>query len=86
MDDTTESMRRALVGLINSSPRTRSELESLSGGRVWDTDELRAEFAVLGFAAPLVVVQRKSDGAMGSLFFQHHPRYYFDFQEHAGQE
>jgi len=38
-----------------------------------------AEFHVLGFGAPYVVVQRKSDGCKGSLEFQHAPRFYFNF-------
>ena len=49
-------------------------------GQVWNTQELGQDFEVLGFAAPLVVVRRRSDGAQGSLFFQHSPRFYFDFQ------
>jgi hypothetical protein len=28
-----------------------------------------------------VVVKRKSDGVVGSLEFQHHPRFYFNFAE-----
>jgi len=42
-------------------------------GRVWDTNALRQDFDVLGFAAPFVVVRRKSDGVRGSLEFQHNP-------------
>jgi hypothetical protein len=37
-------------------------------------------FDVTGFAAPLVVVNQKSDGMSGSLEFQHRPRFYFNFQ------
>ena len=33
-------------------------------GRKWTTDELRAEFEVIGFAAPFVVVRRRSDGQL----------------------
>jgi hypothetical protein len=29
--------------------------------------------------APFVVVRRKADGRKGSLEFQHHPRFYFNF-------
>jgi hypothetical protein len=35
--------------------------------------ELGADFEVLGFAAPLVVVRRRSDNMDGSLYFQHNP-------------
>ncbi len=48
-------------------------------GQVWDTQQLRQDFEVIGFLAPLVVVRRKADGVKGSLEFQHRPRYYFNF-------
>lgn len=47
----------------------------------WDTQELQRDFDVIGFAAPFVVVKRKSDGVKGSLEFTHYPRVYFDFVE-----
>jgi hypothetical protein len=86
MIDKTEGIRRVLVHEINSNvqsndddaERTRLEKEH---GKVWNTQELSAEFEVLNFMAPLVVVKRKSDGAKGSLFFQRMPRFYFDFTE-----
>ena len=51
-------------------------------GQVWDTRELAHDFIVLGFLAPYIVVQRRSDGVKGSLEFQHMPRFYFNFQPH----
>ena len=48
---------------------------------MWNTSELANDFEVFEFAAPLVVVRRKADDKLGSLMFQHHPRYYFAFQE-----
>ena len=63
---------------INSEPGHREALEAVYG-RVWDTAELTAEFEVLGFLAPFIVVQRRSDRQKGSLEFQHHPRFYFNF-------
>lgn len=48
---------------------------------VMTTDELRANFEVLSFMAPFVMVKRKSDGAKGTLQFTHMPRFYFDFCE-----
>jgi hypothetical protein len=50
------------------------------GGRAWTTAEMTAEFEVIGFAALFAVVRRKSDGALGSLEFTHHPRVYFAFR------
>lgn len=48
-------------------------------GKLWSTEDLRAEFDVIGFAAPYVVVTRKSDGVKGSMQFTHNPRFYFSF-------
>jgi hypothetical protein len=48
----------------------------------WTTDELREQFTVEGFAAPYVVVRRKSDGQRGTLQFVQNPgheRLYFGF-------
>lgn len=73
MTDTTESARRALLPGMPAALVAAIE----AGEPVWDTDELRAEFRVTGFAAPFVVVERKSDGAKGSLMFAHSPRFYF---------
>lgn len=82
MNDPTESIRRERLAEINAKPGSRKALES-QHGQVWDTTELSGEFDVIGFAAPLVVVKRKSDGVSGSLEFQHRPRFYFNFQEHT---
>jgi len=46
----------------------------------WDTATLRRDYEVLGFAAPYVVVRRRSDGAKGTLQFNHSPRVYFNFE------
>jgi hypothetical protein len=79
MTDSTEAIRRARLAEINAQPGTRQQLEALHG-QVWDTTELARDFEVLGFLAPYVVVQRRSDGVKGSLEFQHYPRFYFCFQ------
>ena len=82
--DKTEGIRRSRLAEVNSSVESndweaeRKRLEERYG-RVWDTDQLSAEFEVLGFMAPFVVVRRKSDGRKGSLEFQHDPRFYFNF-------
>ena len=76
--DATESIRRAMVADINTEPDEREALEA-AHGQIWDTGQMRADFDAIGFMAPFIVVKRKSDGAKGSLTFQHSPRYYFDF-------
>ena len=78
MHDPTETIRRERLTEINSVPGSREALEARYG-QVWNTDELRREFAVEGFVAPFVVVRRKSDGQRGSVEFQHEPRFYFNF-------
>ena len=78
MSDQTETIRRQQVAEINSDPGSRLSLEA-KHGEVYDTSELQDAFSVLGFLAPYVVVQRKSDGARGSMKFQHSPRFYFGF-------
>jgi hypothetical protein len=80
MNDSTEQPRRQLVNEINSEPGSREFLQA-QHGQVWNTDELARDFEVEGFMSPFVVVRRKSDGVKGSLMFQHHPRFYFNFQE-----
>lgn len=72
MEDKTEAIRRELQAEINSSPVTAE--------KTWTTAELQAEFDVVGFAAPFVVVRRRVDGVKGSLAFKHSPRVYFDFR------
>jgi hypothetical protein len=82
--DETEPIRRTRLAEITSqvesndreTERTRLEAQY---GRVWDADQLSDDFEVLAFMAPYMVVGRKSDGRKGSLEFQHHPRFYFNF-------
>jgi hypothetical protein len=81
MTDETESIRKQMLVEINAQPGSREYLEA-KHGQVWDTSELSRDFEVIGFAAPLVVVRRKSDGVKGSLMFQHNPRLYFSFEPH----
>jgi len=78
MSDPTESIRRQEVAEINAEPGSREALEA-QHGEVWATEELQRDFDVLGFMAPYIGVRRKSDGAKGSLQFQHNPRLYFNF-------
>ena len=72
--DNTENIRRQMVDDINSNP-----IET--DGPVYSTDEMTKEFKVIGFMAPLVVVERRSDGVKGTLMFKHSPRVYFDWKE-----
>ena len=70
-----------MLAEINAQPGPREYLEA-KHGQVWDTQQLSDDFEVIGFAAPLVVVRRKSDGQKGSLMFQASPRFYFGFEPH----
>jgi len=78
MPDTTESFRRDRLVEINTECGSRETLEA-KYSQVWDTNQLSKDFQVSSFAAPFVLVRRKSDGAKGSLEFQHFPRFYFNF-------
>ena len=80
MSDTTEALQKEMVQDINSNAGLREALER-EHGQVWDTTQLGQDFSVTGFMAPFVVVRRKSDGKVGSLMFQHSPRFYFSFKE-----
>ena len=46
----------------------------------WPQDSETVPLLAACVGAPLVVVQRKSDGQKGSLFFQHQLRFYFGWQ------
>ena len=80
MKDETEQIRRQRLAEINADPKDRNELEAIYE-QVWDTAELAKDFIVIGFLAPFIVVKRKTDGGVGSLEFQHQPRFYFNFNE-----
>ena len=75
MSDPTEAIRREQVAELN-----RDGIPGNYDGPVWDTDQMVAEFAVEGFAAPYVVVRRRSDNQRGTLMFTHSPRWYFSWQ------
>ncbi len=80
--DPTEAFRRQEVAKINSIPLLRAELEEQWGkDNVWDTEGLSRDFIVESFWAPYVIAKRRSTGKSGSLTFQHHPRFYFDWKE-----
>lgn len=79
MIDETEAARREMVATINANAGPRAELEA-KHGQVWDTSQLQDDFQVIGFAAPFVIVRRRSDGVKGSLLFQNDPRFYYGFQ------
>jgi hypothetical protein len=79
MINSTETLRRALVERITSESTSRENLEARYG-EVFDTEQLREAFDVIGFAAPLVMVRHKGSGQRGTLFLQHDPRFYFSFE------
>jgi hypothetical protein len=68
-------VRRRMI----SSGQVDKDLEVAE--QTWTTEEMTAEFEAVGFAAPFVVVKRRSDGVLGTLEFKHSPRVYFGWQE-----
>ena len=63
------------------SPRAEFEKEH---GQTWTTEEMQAAFTVKGFSLGVCVVNRKSDGQLGSLDFTRvgDERLYYRFVEH----
>jgi hypothetical protein len=78
--DKIEEIRKTLSIATNSLEADRTQMEALHG-KVWDTDELQKDFTVHSFAAPFVMVTKKSDNKKGMLMFQHWPRLYFGWME-----
>lgn len=74
MSDPTEGFRRELVHAINSGTIQPE-------GREWTTEELTAEFEIIGFLAPYVAVKNRVTGKKGSMLFRHNPRVYFGYAE-----
>lgn len=74
MTDQDEPKRAAHNG--NERPASREELER-KHGKVWDEQEMRAEFDVIGTVGAKLIVMRRCDSRLGSLTFQDSPRYYF---------
>jgi len=62
-----------------SDAETRAELENSFPDNVYNTEEVRRNFEVIGFCAPFVSVGRKVDNVKGTLEFFHNPRFYFNF-------
>lgn len=74
---------RMLRRFVNGNgKRTREELAKLILTEIFDGDQVRERFEVLGFRAPFVVVRDKQTGERGSLLFQDMPRLYFGFDPH----
>lgn len=72
----TDNIRRDMIA--NGEPEQNL---AATTDTTYDTQALSAEFEVLGFSAPFVIVRRFSDGVKGSLEFTHSPRVYFNFQK-----
>lgn len=58
----------------------KEELERLFG-EVLTTQEAVQRYDFIAFCAPFVEVRRRADGRIGTLEFQHSPRFYFKFFE-----
>ena len=78
--DTTGLIRREMI----ETGQPQADLTADQGER-WTTAELTRDFEVIGYAAPFVVVRRRSDGQVGTLEFTHSPRTYFGFVPDGGE-
>ena len=74
MIDETESTRRAMLAAGQPA------IDAATAPELLDTEQMSALYTVRAFLAPFVIVQRKSDGRMGSMEFTHSPRRYFNWQ------
>jgi hypothetical protein len=76
--DPTEDIRREMIATGQPTADLAAELGI--DGPTWNSETVSKDFEILGFAAPFVVVRRRSDRQKGSLEFTHSPRIYFNFQ------
>lgn len=79
--DPTENARRSMIE--TGVPAADLADAVAAEAPTWTTEQLQQDFSVIGFAAPFVVVRRKSDGQKGTLEFTHSPRVYFNFEPSA---
>ncbi len=66
-----------LEELKDLSPQVHQQI--VDAGECWTTDEVTAEFEILGFMAPFCTAKRRSTGERGTLAFVHRPRLYYDW-------
>jgi hypothetical protein len=78
-----EVLQRNRMVELHETDHSREALEK-QYGKVYTLEELRVEFEITGFAAPYVVVRRRSDNQVGTLEFVHMPRLYFNFEADKG--
>lgn len=83
MEAVVIAMRMEMVREINSAQSDRSDLIA-KYGQVWNLEQLSREFHILAFSAPFVIVRRRADECIGSILFQHNPRWYFQFMPYDG--
>jgi hypothetical protein len=58
----------------------KKDLENIHG-EVLTTAEAVQKYEFIAFCAPFARVRRRTDGQIGTLEFQHNPRFYFKFVE-----
>jgi hypothetical protein len=68
MSDPTEPIWRGMIE--NAEPVADLAADR---GQTWTTAQLQADFEVLSFVAPFMVVRRRKDGQLDSLEFTHEP-------------
>ncbi|HQZ69588.1 MAG TPA: hypothetical protein PLY87_31100 [Planctomycetaceae bacterium] len=79
LPDETEDTNCDVCEQLKDEHEWRVTLEAIYG-EVWDTSELKRDFNVIGFLAPVVAVRRKDNQEEGTLEFLHHPRLYFGYR------
>lgn len=69
---------RMLREVMNRTPCSREELLAVVA-EVYNREQVEERYEVLGFRAPFAMVRERSTGQMGTMLFQHEPRFYFSY-------
>ncbi len=81
MDGTFQNISQLTTGIkkMVSDKEKTAAIEEVEVETIMTTEEMKEQYTVEGFGAPFVFVFRNSDGARGTLKFQHSPRLYWSF-------
>jgi hypothetical protein len=79
MADESESVQPERLAEINALPDNRESLEA-KYGTVWNEAELADAFEVIEYKPSVVQVRRKWDAKLGTVEYQHDPRFYFNWK------
>ena len=79
--ETIIAKSRSGVYAVPARKFVRGVFSKENSSKAYSTEELQAEYNVIGFGHGFCVVERREDGVKGSFEFSHQPRYYYNFAE-----